>query len=126
MPGGQARLKGVRVLIVEDDFFVADFTQSLLEELGCAVIGPAGSQSDALALIEGEEPDLAVLDVNLEGEDVGVVAEALRTRSIPFIFQTGYEPRQISGRTSEPVVQKPFSTIELRDALIESLEQARR
>lgn len=91
------RLDGRRILVVEDDFVVAEDIQSELEQQGAVVLGPAASVGAALRLLhEGPRPDRAVLDVNLGGEMVFPVAEALRARDVPFLFLTGYD------RTSLP------------------------
>ena len=82
--------RGRRVLVVEDDFIVAFDMQSMLEEQGAEVIGPASSLQEARALLAGAQPDAAVLDVNLNGEYVFPLAEDLRVRGIPFLFATAY------------------------------------
>ena len=61
-------LAGLRVLIVEDEFLLAMELETLVECSGCTAVGPASSVRQALALIDGEEPDIALLDVDLKGE----------------------------------------------------------
>lgn len=61
-------MSGMTVLVVEDDFIVAYDMQMMLEEQGARVLGPATSLAEAQALLAGERPTLAVLDVNLGGE----------------------------------------------------------
>ena len=84
-------IKGRRVLVVEDEYMLAEDLRNELERQGAEVIGPVASVSDALAAMSGR-PDLdaAILDINLGGEMVYPVADALRARGVPFIFATGY------------------------------------
>jgi CheY-like chemotaxis protein len=79
-----------RVLIVEDELLLALELQSLLESLGCEVIGPVPSVPRTLQLLARERPDLALLDVNLGGRSVAPVAAALKLRGIPYVLVTGY------------------------------------
>ena len=85
-------LHGCRVLVVEDEYLLADELSISLMEVGADVLGPVGSVEVALNLmgVEGEI-DAAVLDVNLAGETVFPVAEALSARAVPFVFASGYD-----------------------------------
>ena len=82
--------RDVVVLVVEDDFIVAFDMQTLLEERGARVIGPASTLAEASALVAQHAPDVALLDVNLNGEFVFPVADQLRARGVPFAFATAY------------------------------------
>ena len=73
----------------------------LLEGHGYRVLGPASTVAEALRLLAAERPDVALLDVNLRGETVTPVAEALRTRGVPFVLASAYEARS-SRRRSWP------------------------
>ena len=85
-------LQGRRILVVEDEYMMADDLQYDLEKMGAEVIGPVPSVADALRLLATEEAiDGAILDVNLRGEKAYPVADVLRERSIPFVLATGYE-----------------------------------
>jgi DNA-binding response OmpR family regulator len=79
---------GRRVLVVEDEFLAALATADFLKSVGCDVVGPAARLGAALHLARSEPLDLAVLDMNLAGEMVWPVAEALRSRNVPFLFLT--------------------------------------
>lgn len=83
-------LRDRHILLVEDEYFIADAMQRGLEDVGAHVVGPAASVDDALALLESEPVSAAILDVNLDDEGVFPVAEALTARDIPFVFATGY------------------------------------
>jgi CheY-like chemotaxis protein len=115
-----ALLKGARVLIVEDELLVANYLEELLGMEGCIVLGPASRVHEALALIERERPEAAVLDLNLHGERTNAVAEALTVRRVPFVVVTGYGAEHVP---SEPVLQqatrlgKPFRSRQLLRAL---------
>src|SRR5437764_15493991 len=91
MSGLPAGLTGLRILIVEDVLLVADLIRDQLESFGCTVIGPTARVDSALKLLETTTLDGALLDVNLAGELSFPVAAALRQRSVPFIFLTGYD-----------------------------------
>jgi CheY-like chemotaxis protein len=93
---GQAgeRLLGKRILIVEDEALVAYELQLALEDEGAEVVGPALSLMKALEAVTHEgEIDLAVLDIDIAGEDIYPVAELLLQRGVPFLFHTGHGSR---------------------------------
>jgi CheY-like chemotaxis protein len=121
-PALARELKGLRVLVVEDEALVALQLEDMLSDLGCAVIGPAARVHQALDLLNGQRVDAAVLDLNVAGELVYPVADALTRRGVPFIFATGYGA---SGLTepyrSRPVLQKPFLLSQLRKAMLDSM-----
>lgn len=109
---------GRRVLVVEDEMLVAWPLEDMLVELGCMVIGPAASVNQALAMIEANAIDVAVLDVNLNGEMSYPIADALASRGVPFVFVTGYDKdRMLNGYQTFPMLQKPFHRVELSATL---------
>lgn len=83
---------GRRVLVVEDDFLVSLATTDLLESEGCVIVGPAAHLAEALRLAQSESLDAGVLDIDLAGEMVWPVAEALHRRQIPFLFLSAFPP----------------------------------
>jgi DNA-binding response OmpR family regulator len=91
MPGSDKSLQGARILVVEDNFLVAEAVCDLLRNKGCVVVGPAPRLERGLRLARDEELDAALLDINLNGERCFPIAEALRSRNVPFIFLTGYD-----------------------------------
>ena len=87
-----ATLPDFRVLIVEDEYLLADDLARGLRKVGAVVIGPVASVEAALALIASEAGlNGAILDVNLGGETVYPVADALSAHGVPYIFATGYD-----------------------------------
>jgi CheY-like chemotaxis protein len=105
-------LDGRKVLVVEDEFLLADDLSHSLQAAGAIVLGPARSGAAALEIIESEpQVDGALLDVNLGGEKVFPVAEALEARHVPFCFTTGYDSGSIPSRfASATRFEKPLST----------------
>jgi len=113
---------GRRVLLVEDEMLVVWLLEDMLADLGCAVVGPAASVNQALAMIDAEAIDVAVLDVNLNGQMSYPIADALATRGVPFVFSTGYDKDTLlDGYRIFPVLQKPFHRSELSDTLAKLL-----
>lgn len=84
-------LANQRILLVEDEFFLADELARSLQAAGATIVGPAASIRNALNLIAtAGHLDAAVLDLNLRGETAIPVADALLERNVPFVFATGY------------------------------------
>lgn len=111
-----ASLEGRRLLVVEDDYFIASDLASWLEGFGVDVVGPAASVDEALRLLETSDPALdgAILDVNLGVERVFPVAQALRDKAVPFLFLTGYESAAIpEDYRAAPKLDKPVHKTQL-------------
>lgn len=89
--------------------------EDLLGDLGCAVVGPAASAREAIAAVEKEGFDLALLDVNLgEGETSFPAAEILRRRGVPFAFVTGYGDQGVRPDLRDvPILSKPIDPRQL-------------
>ena len=85
------RFSGRRALLVEDEPIVAWLLKDMLVDLGCSVVGPAADVNQALAMIDAESIDVAVLDVNLRGQMSYPIADVLVARGVPFVFSTGYD-----------------------------------
>ena len=113
-PNGGTRLKGKRIIIIEDEPFVLMDLESILTDAGCEVVGSAGTREKAIALVSEADCDAALVDANLAGHPVDDIAGKLTQRNIPFAFVTGY------GRGALPhgfrdglMLKKPFSQKEL-------------
>jgi CheY-like chemotaxis protein len=118
-----------RVLLVEDDYLLATGIADAFARLGVETVGPAGSVKQALELVEhGGRLDAAVLDINLRGDVVYPVADALRARGVPFVFATGYEQRAIAERYRDvasfrkPSI-RPASDRQLEDKIVEQARE---
>jgi CheY-like chemotaxis protein len=109
-----SELTGLRVLVVEDEGAVALLIEGMLEDLGCRVISSIPSLPKALDAAANASFDLAMLDVNLNGQLVFPVAEVLQRRQLPFLFSTGYGRMIIPDAfKSCEVLNKPFAQEEL-------------
>jgi DNA-binding NarL/FixJ family response regulator len=83
-------LSGKSVLIVEDNFLLAEDLRSSVAKAGARIVGPIGDASQALAAAQEKEIDVALLEVGLRGQSSVAVAQALAYRLIPTIIVTGY------------------------------------
>lgn len=113
-----ASLTGRRVLVVEDETLVAMLVEDTLADAGVQVLGPVATVAEALAMLEQERPDLAVLDLNLAGETSEPIADALIRMEVPFVVASGYGaaglPQRLAGI---PVLAKPYAPEDLTAAL---------
>ena len=118
---------GRRVLIMEDESLVAMLLETILADLGCDVVGPESNIEDGLNVASGTAPlDAALLDVNVAGQEIFPVAEALKARGVPFVFSTGYGEAGLPEHwRGNPTVQKPFTEGAIRDALMTALNMQR-
>ncbi|MFO3705232.1 response regulator [Xanthomonas codiaei] len=112
-------LRGVRVLVVENDDMNAMLLELQLSHIGAAVVGPVGQVQDALQLIQADAPDIAVLDYRLgNGETSEPVARLLAERGIPFVLATGVATGSIpAGFERGVILTKPYLSEELVNAL---------
>jgi CheY-like chemotaxis protein len=114
-------LAGKRVLVVEDELMIRMLLQDMLTDLGCTLAGEAGRIDEALELARDGEFDVAILDVNLNGQPISPVVEVLLARGLPFVFATGYGARGVpEPYRHNPTLQKPFQS----DALAQAIEAA--
>lgn len=111
-------LAGKRILIVEDEYFIAsDLTNAMTDE-DASIIGPTGDIAEATRLIAEEAPDAVILDVNLNQNSAYPLATDLQKRDIPYIFLTGYDASYLPPEfSSVPVVAKPFAMQAVIDAV---------
>jgi CheY-like chemotaxis protein len=111
-------LQGKRVLVVEDHYLIADDVRRFLKDNGAVVVGPVAQRAEALATVYRSQIDIAVLDINLDGDDVYPVADELRRRGIPFVFLTGYADKAVKGEyRSAPHIEKPYDARKLMAAM---------
>lgn len=111
-----------RILVVEDEWLIANVLEAMLEDMGCEVLGPAPALEPAFELIAQALPDAALLDVSLTGAKSFPLAEELDRRGIPFLFLTGYVDNDLAPPFDRyMVLPKPVSEQRLRVAVAEML-----
>lgn len=112
MPKDVDGLKGLRVLVVEDEFVIALDIEAILQKCGCEVLGPVSTVAAALDAVRGDDHlDGVLLDLNLHDEFSLPVAEALTEGGVPFVIVTGYEGREPDAKVlrEAPRLRKPFN-----------------
>ncbi len=106
----RAELKGRRIFVVEDEYFLADDIGKAFRALGAEIAGPVGDLEDALQILrDGSVLDAAVLDVNIRDEMIFPIARELRARNVPFLFTTGYDKITLGPEFQDvPLLEKPI------------------
>ena len=117
------RLKGSRILVVEDEVLLAMETANHLAAAGATVIGPANTLSAGLSMAAAEQIDGAVLDLNLGGQSAEPLLQFLTRMKVPFIVITGYET---AGIQVPVLLRKPVEYPTLIEGLSEQLSKAGR
>lgn len=114
-----AKVVGLNILIVEDSLLLSLELENRLTEAGAKIVAQAQDVAEALSMLD-RPIDTAVLDVNLNGESVAPVAEALVKKGIPFIFATGYGDNQAAPQGfNAPFIRKPYDVTQVAAALAE-------
>lgn len=109
----------MRVLIVEDEYFIAAGAAAALEQAGCKVVGMAASVSKAIEMLDDCGCDAAVLDANLGGDSAEPVAAAMRQIGVPFLVTSGYAKHQQTGTLADaPYLAKPCQPAALVAAVL--------
>jgi DNA-binding response OmpR family regulator len=113
------------VLIVEDEWLLADHYASILRDAGYSIVGPAPSLDEAIGLVSKADVDAALADINLRGTLSYPLAERLATQKVPFAFLTGYHRADLPrGLAQHPLVRKPVQPAELLGAVQTLLKKA--
>jgi CheY-like chemotaxis protein len=111
-------MASARVLVLDDEPLIAMLLDDWLEELGYEPVGPANTVAQAIPLVETDRPDAAILDVSLHKTDCYPVADALKARSIPFVFGTGRAEQSIALRhAGRPILTKPYDLNALKSVM---------
>ncbi len=113
-------LAGRRILVVEDEFLVAEYLGEILRSAGADVLGPVGRVAEALEFLRGNPGplDAVVLDVNLHGQPSFPIADELIRLGVRFVFTTGYDSGAIDAAyRAYPRCEKPFREEALLAAL---------
>ena len=112
-----------RVLVVEDELMIRMLLEDMLGELGYTVAAEAARLDEALEATKTADFDLAILDVNLDGQPISPVVDALVARGTPFVFATGYGERGLpEPYRGRPTLKKPFQIEGLKQMLESALE----
>jgi CheY-like chemotaxis protein len=118
MPDEMKAPAGQRVLVVEDELMIRMLLDGMLTDLGHSIAAEAGGIQQAMELAKEADFDVAILDVNLNGQPITPVVEILIRRGLPFVFATGYGARGVpEAYRNNPTLQKPFQTEALAQAL---------
>ena len=112
-----------RILLVEDEAFLAFMLELDLKDAGYTVIGPYANVTKALEAVKSAPVDAAVLDVNLNGDFVFPLADHLMAQNVPVILLSGYGERQLPERyRSLPLLAKPHAPEMLLKEIIALIE----
>jgi CheY-like chemotaxis protein len=107
-----------RLLVVEDEYLIRMLLEDMLADLGYDVAAAVGTVAEASAFAESGDFQAAILDVNIDGEEIYPVAEILARRGLPFVFVSGYGERNLPAPFNDcPALQKPFQVEQLKSAL---------
>jgi CheY-like chemotaxis protein len=95
-PTSSGPLAGRRVLVIEDEYFLAEDIVQSLAALGARIVGPYGDLGEATAAVDGNVAiDAAIVDINLRNEMALPLARVLRSRNVPLVFTSGYDRSSI-------------------------------
>jgi DNA-binding response OmpR family regulator len=112
------KLSNVRVLVVEDDAAIAMLIEDMLDELGYEIGASVARLAKAFEVLDSLDFDVAILDVNVDGEPVFPLARRLSEQGKPIVFSTGYGRAGLPAEFANyPVLAKPFSMSELQRVL---------
>jgi CheY-like chemotaxis protein len=96
-PANSGPLSGRRILVIEDEYFLADDMAHALMQLGARIVGPVSELEEATSVVDGDIAiDAAVVDVNLRGDMVFPLVRILRERKVPLVFTSGYDRTSIA------------------------------
>ena len=113
-----------RLLVVEDEYLIRMLLEDMLVDLGYDVVAAVGSIAEASEFAASGDFNAAILDVNLDGQQIYPVAEILAKRGLPFVFVTGYGERSLpEPYRDRPALQKPFQAEQLK-AMLDGLLSA--
>ncbi len=108
------RLRGSRILLVEDEPLLLMALADELERVGAIIVGPAGSLDRALEVAGAIQIDGAILDISLHAESIFPLADLLANRNIPFIFASAQDCSQVPSRfLNAPFCPKPALPMEV-------------
>ncbi|HMJ28802.1 MAG TPA: response regulator [Xanthobacteraceae bacterium] len=122
----QSATPAKRILVVEDELMIRMLLEDMLGELGYTVAAEAARIEEALDAAKNADFDIAILDVNLNGQPISPVADALVARGMPFVFATGYGERGLpEPYRDRPTLKKPFQMDGLKQMLQIALDRGK-
>lgn len=107
------------VLVVEDNWQIARSIRRWLEEAALQVLGPAPTLAQAEKVLDMNTPDVAVVDLNLQGEFSYPLIERLEAEDVKVIVITAYDEASRDLKKGAFVLEKPFS----RESLLEAIRE---
>ena len=111
-------LSGMRILLVEDTWYVARALKRQLENLGVEVDGPVATVAEAERLVRHSRPDAAFVDYNLRGgEKADRLINSLHDQGIPVIIASGYADIPLAFEKIAAILYKPFDRAQLLTVL---------
>ena len=114
----ESAITTARFLVVEDEYLIRMLLEDMLADLGYDVAAAVGTMAEANELAANGDFTAAVLDVNLDGEEIFPVADILVKRGLPFVFVTGYGEHSLPEYyRGHPTLQKPFQAEQLKTML---------
>ena len=96
------------MLVVEDEYLIADDLVRALRKSGAEPVGPVGTVAEAQRLLEKERPDAAILDLHLRGESASGLVEQLAADQVPCLIVSGYSEQSFPDEFRHfPSLEKP-------------------
>lgn len=122
----RTELDGHRVLVVENEYYIATDTARALRGAGASVAGPCASEDAATAEVARARPDAVIVDINLGEGPSFKLAGSLKERGIPFLFVTAHDDDVIPAEFGNVGrLQKPVELWQVVDAVSRLLRPAR-
>ena len=109
-------LTSLRILLIEDEPIVAVLAEDMLDAIDCIVVATVATVADAQTAMTSIPFDLAMVDINLDGEDGLIIADTLRERGTPYLITTGYDAQAVA--PGHPVLAKPYALSDLESAIM--------
>ena len=111
-------LRGVHVLVVEDNGLLCCVLEETLREAGCEVIGPFARLPEAMNAAPTADIDVALLDLNIRGELVSPLVEQLNARGVPFVLTSAYRTSELPRPLQSAIqLRKPYTGSEVVECL---------
>ncbi len=121
-------LAGRSVLLIEDEYFIADEIRRELVALGAEILGPFAEVQEAAGVLRsGTRIDAALLDINIRSEMVFPLARRLRFRNVPFVFTTGYGKASLGPEFHDALLwEKPLDVSKVALSVADMIAEADR